>query len=44
VDTKNLNLDEEEKALDEDAVNIVDYDVSLREAEGLLEQTPAASL
>lgn len=41
VDTKDLNLDEEEEALDEDAVNMVDYDVSPEEAEGLLAETPA---
>ena len=42
VDTKDLNLDEEEETPDEDAVNMVDYDVSPEEAEGLLEETPAA--
>ena len=41
VDTKDLNLDEEEETLDEDAVNMVDYDVSPEEAEGLLEEAPA---
>ena len=41
VDTKDLNLDEEEETLDEDAVNMVDYDVSPEEAEGLLEEVPA---
>ncbi len=41
VDTKDLNLDEEEETLDEDAVNMVDYDVSPEEAEGLLEEMPA---
>ena len=41
VDTKDLNLDDEEEALDEDAVNMVDYDVSPEEAEGLLAETPA---
>lgn len=42
VDTKDLNLDEEEEALDEDAVNMVEYDVSPEEAEGLLKEAPAA--
>ncbi len=41
VDTKDLNLDEEQEAPDEDAVNMVEYDVPQEEAEGVADDAGA---
>ena len=38
VDTKDLNLETEEEAPDEDAVNMIEYDVPEEEAEGVLDE------